>query len=300
MKKFDLADTLQLMAEMGNKVALKMGRPFFEVCYMDTFSDLMKWSGYLQQYTPKNFQIIRDYHNGTIKIIAKAFPPVSKGTKRNRQTFKTYDRRLYNSITRSKQTVYELAICNKWSYFVTFTIDKNKYDRTDIKAFMKAFIKWLNNFSDRKLGDGRRIEYLLIPEIGKRGAWHLHGLIRGLPRKHLSKFVKGKHPQRLIDKGWLNWKAYEEKFGFCCFARIIDSKMAVRYATKKISKSYTTQMRGCGERLYYCSKGLKRSKEIKRGYNIVPVVDYDFENEWVGIKWIYNQYNINNDNDLFR
>lgn len=242
---------------------------------------------YLPVHEAKNFQIIRDYHNGTKKIIAMSHPPIMQGGKRDRTTFKSYDRKLYNSISRSKQTVNELAKCNRWSYFVTFTIDKNKFDRYDLKTFMKTFVKWLANYSDRKLGEGKRIEYLLIPEIGRRGAWHLHGLLRGIPRKHLSLFVEGKHPQRLIDKGCLNWKAYANKFGFCCLDKVGRSELAMRYATKKIKKSYTTQMRGLGERLYYCSKGLKRSVEIKRGYNLVPIVEYDFENEWVGIKWIY-------------
>lgn len=241
----------------------------------------------LPDYEAKNFQIIRDYHNGVKKIIAQKYPPVQKGVKRDRTDFRTYDRKLYNSITRSKQMVCELAKCNRWSYFVTFTIDKNKFDRYDLKAFMKAFTKWLGNYSDRKLGEGQRIGYLLIPEIGKRGAWHLHGLLRGLPKKHLTPFVGGKHPQRLIDKGWLYWQAYADKFGFCCLDKVGNSEAAVWYSTKKITKSYATQMRGLGERLYYCSKGLKRSVEIERGYNLIPLVDYDFENEWVAIKWVY-------------
>lgn len=256
--------------------------------YLPIKSSWADHAWYFNRQNEKNYQIIRDYGKGAYKVIAKEHPPVKRGTKRNIATFRRYDRKLYNSITRSKQTVYELAKCNKWTYFVTLTINRKKHDCSDIDAFMKTLIKWFNNYSDRKIVGTRCIRYVLIPEMGRSGAWHIHGLMRGIPLKHLSKFEKGKHPQRLVDKDWLNWKAYSNKFGFCCLSRIRNNAAAVRYSTKKIAKSYHTQMRGHGKRLYYCSKGLKRSTEVCRGYNLLPIYDYDFENEWVAIKWIYD------------
>lgn len=252
---------------------------------LDSYREVIS---YPPEYEAKSFQIIRNYHDGMKKVIAMNYPPVALGTKRDKTTFKSYDRKLYNSISRSTQTINELAKCNRWTYFVTLTIDPKKHDPCNHKGFMKKFSKWLCNYSDQKLGEGNRIEYILVPEISKRGRWHLHGLMKGLPRKHLSKFVEGKHPQYLVDGGMLNWKAYGEKFGFCWFDKVGGSQNAMRYATKKITKSFETQMRGLGERLYYCSKGLNRSEEIDRGYNLIPIDDYDFENEWVGIKWIHD------------
>ena len=82
----------------------------------------------------KSFQYIRDY-NGEIKITAKKNPPHTHGgIKRDKKTFKSYDRKLFNSISRSRQAIYELALCNDWEYFVTFTINKRNHDRFNLNV----------------------------------------------------------------------------------------------------------------------------------------------------------------------
>ena len=238
-----------------------------------------------KSYMPKVFQYIRDY-NGRKKVIAKSYPPVfPKGCTRNTNNFKSYDRKLYNSISRSKQRVHELACCNDWEYFVTFTLDPKRYDRYNLEVYIKAFAKWLSNYSLRKT-KGQKIHYILIPELDQRGAWHIHGLMNGVPLDHLSLFEKGKHPQYLIRRKYMNWKAYEKKFGFCSFGKIRDKKKVAGYITKYIKKSARTQERRLHSKLYYCTQGLRRSTEICRGYNMLFVDTYDFENEYVGIKWL--------------
>lgn len=237
------------------------------------------------KYDSKTYQYIRDY-NGRIKVIAKEYPPsIQKGSKRKSESFKAYDRKLYNSISRSKQRVYELALCNDWKYFVTFTINKEYYDRYNLDVYMKAFTKWLSNYSARKTG-GIKIDYILIPELGKKGAWHLHGLMNGIPLDHLSPFVPGQHSQRLVDKKYLNWNAYEEKFGYCSLGKIRSIEKVAGYITKYIRKSSITQERKLHSKLYYCTKGLARSTEMCRGYNLVSVDKFDYENEYVGSKWL--------------
>jgi len=238
-----------------------------------------------QVYEPKTYQYIRDYTNGVKKVIAKKNPPY-KVVERNRENFKRYDMKLYNSISRSKQAVYELAKCNDFKYFVTFTINKDKYDRYNLEVYMKAFSKWLNNYARKT--EGEKLDYILIPELGKSGAWHIHGLMNGVPSEHLSCFEKGKHPKRLVDSNYLNWEAYEKKFGFCSFGKIRSKEKVSGYITKYIRKSSITQERKLHSRLYYCTQGLKRSTEICRGYNIISIDKYDFENEYAGIKWLYD------------
>ncbi len=237
------------------------------------------------KYDSKQYQYLRDY-NGRIKVIAKQNPPsIQKGSKRNTENFKSYDRKLYNSISRSKQTVYELALCNDWKYFVTFTINKNYYDRHSLHAFIKAFMKWLSNYSARKT-NGIKIQYVLIPEIDKKGAWHLHGLMNGIPQDHLSPFEPEQHSKRLANKEYLNWDAYEKKFGYCSLSEIRSIEKVTGYITKSITKSSTIQKRPLNSKLYYCSQGLARSTEIGRGYNLVSVDQYDYEDEHVGTKWL--------------
>lgn len=39
--------------------------------------------------------------------------------------------KLDNSLTRTKSTIFELAMCNDWKYFVTLTLNKEYHDRSD-------------------------------------------------------------------------------------------------------------------------------------------------------------------------
>lgn len=237
-----------------------------------------------QGYEPKTFQIICKYGD-EIKVISMKNAPV-KGIKRDTKTFKSYDMKLFNSISRARQAICELAKCNDWQYFVTFTINKKQFDRYILKEYITAFTKWLSNYSARKTG-GIKIDYLLIPELHKDGAWHLHGLMNGIPGKHLSSFEKGKHPRYLIENGYLNWAAYEKKFGFCSFDKIRSKQKVAGYITKFIRQpSRVQKIMKLNSKLYYNTKGLLRSTEMGRGYNILDIDDPDFENEWVSIKWL--------------
>jgi hypothetical protein len=153
---------------------------------------------------------------------------------------------------------------------------------------MDEFLKWLSNYSARKTG-GNKIDYLLVPEKGRSGAWHIHGLMSGIPRDHLYRFEKGKHLKRLVDNNCLRWKAYAEKFGFCYVEKVRSVEGVAGYITKRIRTPVEMQKRELHSRLYYCSRGLKRSIELCRGFSIIPVDKYGFENDYVGIEWISEQ-----------
>jgi len=229
----------------------------------------------------KYFNIIKGYGE-SLKLISLKSQPRKR--LKSKAEWKSYDKKLWNSISRTKAKIYELAICNDWQYFVTFTINKEHYDRYNLKEYMSAFGKWLSNYSARKTG-GKKIEYILIPEMHKDGAWHLHGLMRGIPAEHLTLFESGKHPKHLIDNAYLNWGAYEKKFGFCSLDKIKDKERVAKYITKYISKTLATQGRELHSQLYYCTKGLNMSEEIFRGWCNVAEEEFDFQNEYVGLKW---------------
>jgi hypothetical protein len=272
-----------------------IGSDFFELEVEKTLASLIYIiTHYAQVYEVKNpnqtnqdkpYQYIHE-QNGKLKITAKRNPPhENERGKRDMKTFKSYDRKLYNSISRSRRTIYDLAVCNDWEYFVTLTINKKRYDRYNLDAYMSALKKWLANYSIRKTG-GRKIKYLLVPEKGKSGAWHVHGLMSGIPRDHLSFFEKGKHLKRLVNKKYLNWKAYGDKFGFCLLCEVQSKDGIAGYVTKRVTRPKEMQLRKLKSRLYYCSQGLKRPTEICRGVGIIPIDKYDFENEHVGIGWL--------------
>lgn len=193
--------------------------------------------------------------------------------------------KLSNNITRAITTVREIGLCNDWEFFVTLTINKQYFDRYDLKSFRKVFSQWIRNYGKKH---SLKISYLLIPEQHKDGAWHLHGFFSGLPRSHLHRFLPGdKMGKRIADKvlkGKIEykWQAYEDKFGFNNIEPIRDKKRAVSYILKYISKDMGDTSHQLGAHLYYASKGLKRAQELKRGY-LSEDLPVDFKNDYCRI-----------------
>jgi hypothetical protein len=192
--------------------------------------------------------------------------------------------KLEESLIRTKSTVHEIALCNDWGYMVTLTLDPQKYDRYKLKPFLKDLGKFLNNYNYQRRTS---IKYLLIPEEHKDGAWHMHGLFAGIPPEHLSSFIRGVHPQFLIDNGYLNWKAYAERFGFCSFGAIRNAEGCAAYITKYITKQLQHTSIEVNSRLFYASKGLKRA-EVVRKERIARELDADFRNDYVAVKRLHS------------
>ena len=86
------------------------------------------------------------------------------------------EERLRSSISRAKSRVNELALCNEFEYFCTFTQSDELRDRFDLKAFRKDFAMFVRNENRRR---EKKIKYLLVPERHKDGAWHMHRTSHG-------------------------------------------------------------------------------------------------------------------------
>ena len=176
--------------------------------------------------------------------------------------------RLYESISRTKRNVKELALCNEFDYFITLTLNKDKQDRYNLEEYSKQLSQWIRNLRNRSYQSD--IQYLLIPEEHKDGAWHIHGLIKGIPREQLKLFtVDDDIPQRmkaLIKNGRIlyNWLDYFDRFGFNSLEVIEDERKISSYITKYIGKCITTEREG-QKKLYYSSRNLKRRELIKQG-----------------------------------
>lgn len=165
------------------------------------------------------------------------------------------------AISRAKSVIYQVAVCNDWDYFCTFTIDQTKFDRYDFRAFYKSFAQWIRDYRKQY---GCKIEYIFVPEQHKDGAWHLHGLLRGIPSAHLSTFIRGIHPRKLVQGGYLNWGRAGSKFGFCSLDPIRDPVKVAGYVTKYITKDLLEANTRFGAHLYFCSIGLRRA--VQFGY----------------------------------
>ena len=204
------------------------------------------------------------------------------------------EEKLDNSISRSKSKIYEYALCNDFQYFVTLTLDKEKMDRSDINEYIKKLGQYIRNIKKIR---GEEIKYILIPERHKDGKnWHMHGLMKGL--QDLRRYnINENIPQKMKDKiikyreenlNLYEWVGYSKKFGFNCIEPIRNKEACSRYITKYINKNLDTDM-GITEKnkkKYYCSRGLRTAKNIKKGIIQTQKIEYDYENEYCKIKWL--------------
>lgn len=208
--------------------------------------------------------VIYDYNNGIFKIVRH------KGDKwfgipfSDRQK-KDNIEKLDSSLSRSRRVVLELALCNDWSYFCTFTLDGSKHDRFDLDNWHKVFCQWLRD--QRKKFPDLDLRYLLVPEQHKDGAWHMHGFFSDITSvlTSFSDLLKAGQnvPQRLVDNNYFTWSALSSKFGFCSFAPVLNKVAAGFYVTKYLSKSIGDSGVNVGKHLYYCSRFLNRA--VKHG-----------------------------------
>lgn len=204
------------------------------------------------------------------------------------------DEKLDNSISRSKNKVFEYALCNDFQYFVTLTLDKEKMDRSNINEYIKKLGQYIRNI---KKSTDQKIEYILIPEKHADGEnWHMHGLMKGL--QDLREYDEKENiPKRMKDKikkyreenlCLYEWLGYSKRFGFNCIEPIRNKEACAKYITKYISKNLDND-KGVTEKnkkKYYCSRGLKTSKNLKKGVIQTQKIEYDYENEYCKIKWL--------------
>lgn len=180
------------------------------------------------------------------------------------------EKKLDNNISRARSKIQEYALCNDFDFFVTLTIDPKKYDRYDLKKYYKDLSQFLSNYGKNHKS---KIKYILIPELHKDGAWHMHGLITGVLDKHLV----------VNENGYLDWVQYSKKFGYMSLDRVRDKNKVSSYITKYVTKELACSIKELNAHLYYCSKGLKVAEEIKKGTLLADNIPFDFENDYVKI-----------------
>lgn len=196
-----------------------------------------------------------------------------------------YDEKLDASLSRARRSVLEYALCNEWKYFCTFTIAKDKYDRSDLAGWHKRFTQWLRDQRKKykKLGHDLNFQFLLVPEPHEKdNAWHMHGLfsdISPLLVNFCDLAAAGvKLPSKLLTGDYFNWKDYQDKFGFCSFGLIKDSVAVSYYITKYITKSLQGSCIDVGLHLYYYSRGLKRPVKHGEVYGGCTALDQHLNN----------------------
>lgn len=191
-----------------------------------------------------------------------------------------HDEKMDSSISRAKRVILELALCNDWKYFCTFTIAGAKYNRQDLKSWNKKFKQWLR---DQRKKFGRPFRFVLVPEQHADGSWHMHGLFDDSPTliSFRELYDRGENiPLKLVKGGYFNWPDYQKKFGFCSFGEIRNRVAVAFYITKYISKSLSETCMPVGMDLYSSSDGLNRASLHGDVYGECTYLDSFLENHY--------------------
>lgn len=203
--------------------------------------------------------------------------------------------KLANSISRTRRLILEYALANDWDYFITMTLDKEKGNRFDLEGWRKRFSEWLKY---RRKEYGLKVDFILVPEQHGDGAWHAHGLIRGLDVRELEKLsdledfgpgelcsfeamdklgyktAHGKRlPRKLITSGYLNWPAFQEAFGYVSLGPLKCKEAACFYVTKYITKDLARCVSTVGAHMYWKTAGLNKPQDFGEFYDRSSYID---------------------------
>lgn len=162
------------------------------------------------------------------------------------------------SLSRTKKNIREIALCNNFEYFCTFTVNSNKCDRyslTDCQNNLKKILHKIKRIN-------KDLAYIIITEKHKDNAYHFHGLIKGL-----NDFLY------INDNGYFSCKYFDE-LGFNSFSLIKDYSKCCNYITKYITKDCVKNEHN---QIYISSRGLKKAtREELPLINFKPSFSNDF------------------------
>lgn len=155
-----------------------------------------------------------------------------------------------SSRSRAKREVRDIAMCNRFTYFFTWTLDPTLIDRYSVEEVRKKVLTWLRNAAARK-----GFRYVAIAERHKDGAIHFHGLCnlgdvrlrRGINEK-TGKLLYTDSEQPIFNM--LDWK-----FGFSTCIPIDDNyERTCNYLTKYFEKDFSKIF----GKYYFASRNLVR------------------------------------------
>lgn len=189
--------------------------------------------------------------------------------------------RFLQSYSRSRSKVLQYALCNDWDYFITITVNPEKFDRWQLNDIYHELYEFFRCYRSMY----GHLSYLLVPERHEDGAWHFHGLVSGILSGHLSPFLPGIHPQKLIRAGYVNFGLLADVIGFVSLSCLHDPVAAGFYITKYITKEHAHD--DFYQHLYYHSQGLKTARPVADCYINNSFLDdcLSFENEFLGCGW---------------
>lgn len=211
---------------------------------------------FLYQYNDNNFRIVKvkNCRNPGYELLGEI--------KDNLLTSPEEVERI--SLSRTKKNIRELALCNNFEFFATLTVNKNYCDRYDLEICEDHLKKLFKKY--------KRINpdffYLFIAEKHKDGAFHFHGLVRGMNSDDFY----------LNSNNFLSSHFFDE-LGFNSFSKIRNYEKTCNYITKYITKDCC---RNKHNQIYISSRGLK--KAIKTEIENLEDNFFSYSNDYCFIK----------------
>lgn len=151
--------------------------------------------------------------------------------------------KLLDARRKARSRLRDICRSNRFEWFVTFTLDKERIDRYDAPLVLKKLQTWLDNRVRR-----RGLLYVIVPELHKDGAVHFHGLINGALDADM--MASG-----VVRDGHEVYNLRDWSYGFTACMRLYgDYNAAVGYVCKYIGKSDAK----VGGRWYYSGGKLER------------------------------------------
>lgn len=212
---------------------------------------------------------IKSYDNFLYRVTKRLYTPGKSRKVKREQDFDDKPVGKFDSaLSRAKNTVRELALCNKWDYFVTLTFD-SRWDRYSLKSRVSELMQWIQNLNKK----GYSIRYLLVPEFHEDGAVHFHGLFCGIDSAPKPDWWP--RSVNLKDDGSFYdiWPEFSDRYGYSSVDKISDSVAVGFYVSKYITKSLADKADMVGVHTYYCSQGLNRALEVGSVYHEVLKLD---------------------------
>ena len=202
--------------------------------------------------------------------------------------------RFRQSLSRARGMVQQYADSNRWDYFVTLTLDRQKQDRQDLSKFVPRFKDFLKNV---QRATGERPQYVMVPELHADNiSWHFHGLMN-IPESELVEITdvyrvkRNGHWQWHMQDGWpigydvarkflldldtatgklrggarlFSWRRYERNFGFCTVEAVKSQMGAASYCSKMFRYISETLDDGIDKRT-----GRVKSKKHKAAWKLL-------------------------------
>ena len=162
----------------------------------------------------------------------------------------------YVSKNRTINSIYQYGRSYIWEYFITLTFNPDRVNRYDFYDCMHSASKY---FEYVKRNFSRDLDYLLVPEKHKDGAWHIHGVITNTNNLPISDSGK------VDSKGQIIYNLPTFIYGFTTATKVTNSFAVSAYITKYITKELSTETKN--RKRYIISNGLK--KPVTSRFNII-------------------------------